>query len=140
MFRWSVKLALDSILLGGFDSDEELLDMLEEYSTAWYIGLDSDPGWRQAILDHTSSLFSLGFDDSRVRARDIGDVKGKRLGYGILRVRGWDGGDLRVRGWDGGDLGVRGWDGGDLRVRGWDDGDLRVRGWDDGDLRARGLV
>ncbi|KAF0306514.1 Pecanex-like protein 4 [Amphibalanus amphitrite] len=64
-YRWSVKLALDSILLGGFDSDDELLDTLEEYSTDWYIGLDSDPGWREAVLQHKPSLFSLGYDDSR---------------------------------------------------------------------------
>ena len=62
-----MKLALDSILLGGFDSDDELLDMLQEYSSDWYIGLDSDPDWRQAVLGHTPSLFSLGYDDTRVR-------------------------------------------------------------------------
>ena len=70
LVRWSVKLALDSILLGGFDSDDELLDTLEEYSSSWYIGLDSDPGWRQAVLDETPSLFSLGYDDTRVRSRE----------------------------------------------------------------------
>ena len=62
-----MKLALDSVLLGGFDSDAELLDTLQEYSSGWYIGLDTDPGWRQAVLGNTPALFSLGYDDNRVR-------------------------------------------------------------------------
>ncbi|XP_048831006.1 pecanex-like protein 4 isoform X1 [Brienomyrus brachyistius] len=61
-FRYSFKLLLDQASLGAIGGPEELLSTLEEYEQDWYIGLASEHGWRDAVLQEKPFLFSLGYD------------------------------------------------------------------------------
>ncbi|KAJ8290318.1 hypothetical protein GJAV_G00011360 [Gymnothorax javanicus] len=61
-FRYSFKLLFDQASLGPVESPAELLRTLEEYEQDWYIGLVSERGWQEAVLQETPYLFSLGHD------------------------------------------------------------------------------
>ena len=58
--RYSVKLAIDQILLGDTSSNEELQEYMEEYDRDWYIGSKKDPQWRESVVHGKPTLFSLG--------------------------------------------------------------------------------
>jgi hypothetical protein len=61
-FRYAVKLMYDSAILGDIDSVDELQVSLEEYDRNWYIGLENDDLWNDAVVSEKSQLFSLGFN------------------------------------------------------------------------------
>nr|KAG5714579.1 hypothetical protein BaRGS_007025 [Batillaria attramentaria] len=51
-------------LAGGIDDHEELEESLREFDSSWYIGLESDPEWKLAVLDNTiQPIFSLGHNN-----------------------------------------------------------------------------
>ncbi|XP_028251609.1 pecanex-like protein 4 [Parambassis ranga] len=61
-FRFSFKLLFDQASLGPMESPEELFSTLEEYERDWYIGLVTEKGWHDSILQEKPFLFSLGHD------------------------------------------------------------------------------
>ncbi|KAI3367719.1 hypothetical protein L3Q82_026557 [Scortum barcoo] len=61
-FRFSVKLLFDQASLGPMESSEELFSTLEEYERDWYIGLVTEKGWHDSVLQEKPFLFSLGHD------------------------------------------------------------------------------
>ncbi|XP_066550869.1 pecanex-like protein 4 [Amia ocellicauda] len=61
-FRFSFKLLFDQASLGPLEGPEELLGWLEECERDWYVGLVSDSGWQDAVLQEKPFLFSLGHD------------------------------------------------------------------------------
>ncbi|KAF7662639.1 hypothetical protein LDENG_00231050 [Lucifuga dentata] len=61
-FRYSFKLLFDQASLGPMEGPEELFSTLEEYERDWYIGLVTDKGWHDSILQEKPFLFSLGHD------------------------------------------------------------------------------
>lgn len=44
------------------ESPEELFSTLEEYERDWYIGLVTEKGWHDSVLQEKPFLFSLGHD------------------------------------------------------------------------------
>lgn len=61
-FRFSFKLLFDQASLGPMESPEELFSTLEDYERDWYIGLVTEKGWRDSVLQEKPFLFSLGHD------------------------------------------------------------------------------
>ncbi|XP_054652606.1 pecanex-like protein 4 [Dunckerocampus dactyliophorus] len=61
-FRFSFKLLFDQASLGPMESPEEMFSALEEYEKDWYIGLVSEKGWHDSVLQEKPFLFSLGHD------------------------------------------------------------------------------
>ncbi|XP_061599052.1 pecanex-like protein 4 [Cololabis saira] len=61
-FRFSFKLLFDQASLGPMESHEELFSTLEDYERDWYIGLVTEKGWRDSVLQEKPFLFSLGHD------------------------------------------------------------------------------
>nr|XP_046268054.1 pecanex-like protein 4 [Scatophagus argus] len=61
-FRFSFKLLFDQASLGPMESAEELFSTLEEYEKDWYIGLVTEKGWHDSVLQEKPFLFSLGHD------------------------------------------------------------------------------
>ncbi|CAH2328742.1 pecanex 4 [Pelobates cultripes] len=61
-FRYTLKLMVDKASLGPVEDFKELINYFEEYDHDWYIGLESDPRWQQAVLQEKPYLFSLGQD------------------------------------------------------------------------------
>lgn len=61
-FRFSFKLLFDQASLGPMESPEELFTTLEEYERDWYIGLVTEKGWHDSVLQEKPFLFSLGHD------------------------------------------------------------------------------
>ncbi|KAK2891789.1 pecanex-like protein 4 [Channa argus] len=61
-FRFSFKLLYDQASLGPMESAEELFSTLEEYERDWYIGLVTEKGWHDSVLQEKPFLFSLGQD------------------------------------------------------------------------------
>ncbi|XP_068436681.1 pecanex-like protein 4 [Clinocottus analis] len=61
-FRFSFKLLFDQASLGPMESREELFSTLEEYERDWYIGLVTEKGWHDSVLQEKPFLFSLGHD------------------------------------------------------------------------------
>ena len=71
--RYGVKLAVDQVLLGEVSSLEELQAYMEDYQRDYYIGLETDPGWTEAILKSTPNLFSLNYIPTQVVCYCISD-------------------------------------------------------------------
>lgn len=44
------------------ESPEEFFSTLEEYERDWYIGLVTEKGWHDSVLQEKPYLFSLGHD------------------------------------------------------------------------------
>lgn len=44
------------------ESQEELFSTLEDYERDWYIGLVTEKGWHDSVLQEKPFLFSLGQD------------------------------------------------------------------------------
>lgn len=44
------------------ESADELFSTLEEYERDWYIGLVTEKGWHDSVLQEKPFLFSLGHD------------------------------------------------------------------------------
>uniref|UniRef100_A0A8D2ZIF6 Pecanex-like protein n=1 Tax=Scophthalmus maximus TaxID=52904 RepID=A0A8D2ZIF6_SCOMX len=61
-FRFSFKLLFDQASLGPMESLDELFSTLEEYERDWYIGLVTEKGWHDSVLQEKPFLFSLGHD------------------------------------------------------------------------------
>ncbi|KAF1374859.1 hypothetical protein PFLUV_G00233440 [Perca fluviatilis] len=61
-FRFSFKLLFDQASLGPMESPEELFSTLEEYERDWYIGLVTEKGWHDSVLQEKPFLFALGHD------------------------------------------------------------------------------
>ncbi|XP_068195253.1 pecanex-like protein 4 isoform X2 [Antennarius striatus] len=61
-FRFSFKLLFDQASLGPMESPEELFSTLEEYERDWYIGLVTEKGWHDSVLQEKPFLFCLGHD------------------------------------------------------------------------------
>lgn len=57
---------LDSMLLGDIESHEELEESLRDYDKNWFIGRETDPEWKAAVLDNKPNLFSLGHNSLQV--------------------------------------------------------------------------
>ena len=50
----------DSFILSSeFEEHEDFLNALREYEEFWYIGLEDDEEWKNAILQETPSIFTL---------------------------------------------------------------------------------
>ncbi|XP_036431120.1 pecanex-like protein 4 [Colossoma macropomum] len=61
-FRYSVKLLIDQASLGPVESLEELYTTLQDYHDNWFIGLTTERGWHDGVLQEKPFLFSLGQD------------------------------------------------------------------------------
>ncbi|XP_066535867.1 pecanex-like protein 4 [Hoplias malabaricus] len=61
-FRYSVKLLIDQASLGPMESLEELYTTLQDYHNNWFIGLTTERGWHEGVLQEKPFLFSLGQD------------------------------------------------------------------------------
>ena len=57
-FRYSVKIAIDKSVLGGFDN-EELLDAMEDVHQNWFVGLETEPEWASSVRAEVPNLFCL---------------------------------------------------------------------------------
>ena len=55
--RAAVKLGLDQVILGDFD--DNLAAELDELDSDWYLGLDTEAGWKSAIAEEKPRLFSV---------------------------------------------------------------------------------
>lgn len=62
-----MKLMYDEVSLGEVDDFSELAEYLESYSTDYFIGLESEKGWEEAVLRQVPHLFSLGRDPEKVK-------------------------------------------------------------------------
>ncbi|KAF7710771.1 hypothetical protein HF521_009643 [Silurus meridionalis] len=61
-FRYSVKLLIDQASLGPMESEEELHSTLHHYHHHWFIGMATERGWHDGVLQEKPFLFSLGHD------------------------------------------------------------------------------
>ena len=61
-----MKLMYDEVSLGEIEDHSELSEYLESYSTDYFIGLESDQGWSEAVLTQVPHLFSIGRDPEKV--------------------------------------------------------------------------
>ncbi|XP_026887936.2 pecanex-like protein 4 [Electrophorus electricus] len=61
-FRYSVKLLIDQVSLGPLESLDEMYTTLQDYHINWFIGLATERGWHDSILEEKPFLFSLGHD------------------------------------------------------------------------------
>ncbi len=62
-YRSAVKLALDQVLLGPYSSpDEELSEALSDLDENWFLGVETESGWREAVIDEVPNLFSVSVD------------------------------------------------------------------------------
>ena len=61
-----MKLMYDEASLGEIEDHSELSEYLESYSTDYFIGLESDQGWSEAVLTQVAHLFSIGRDPEKV--------------------------------------------------------------------------
>ncbi|KAG9274958.1 pecanex-like protein 4 [Astyanax mexicanus] len=61
-FRYSVKLLIDQASLGPVESLEELYTTLQDYQNDWFIGLATERGWHDSVVQEKPFLFSLGQD------------------------------------------------------------------------------
>lgn len=66
-----MKLMYDEVSLGEVDDLSELTEYLESYSTDYFIGLESEKGWEEAVIMQVPHLFSLGQDPEKVKKRII---------------------------------------------------------------------
>lgn len=64
--RYSVKLLIDQASLGPVESEEELHSTLHHYHQHWFIGMATERGWHDGVLQEKPFLFSLGHDISMV--------------------------------------------------------------------------
>lgn len=58
-YRYAVKLMYDQISLGPAENYDELVEYFSEYDDDWYVGIESDPGWKKSLVDGNSHLFAL---------------------------------------------------------------------------------
>ncbi|XP_060781122.1 pecanex-like protein 4 isoform X1 [Neoarius graeffei] len=61
-FRYSVKLLIDQASLEPVESEEELHSTLHHYHHHWFIGMATERGWHDGVLQEKPFLFSLGHD------------------------------------------------------------------------------
>ncbi|XP_053357562.1 pecanex-like protein 4 isoform X1 [Clarias gariepinus] len=61
-FRYSVKLLIDQASLGPVESEEELHSTLHHYHHDWFVGMATERGWHDGVLQEKPFLFSLGHD------------------------------------------------------------------------------
>ncbi|XP_064484907.1 pecanex-like protein 4 isoform X2 [Ornithodoros turicata] len=61
-FRYSVKLALDAVLIGSADNDAQLMEALEDLDSDWFIGMEGSSSWSEAVLKETPQLFCIFHD------------------------------------------------------------------------------
>ena len=66
-----MKLLYDEVSLGEVDDFSELADSLESYSADYFIGLESEKGWEEAVIRQVPHLFSLGRDPEKVKNEKI---------------------------------------------------------------------
>ena len=59
----------NQVLLGSFASHQELSDALSDLDDNWYLGLESDPGWEEAVLAEKMHLFSVAVADNETSHR-----------------------------------------------------------------------
>ena len=59
----------DEVSLGDVDDFSELADYLDSYSTDYFIGLESEKGWEEAVVRKVPHLFSLGRDPEKVKLK-----------------------------------------------------------------------
>ena len=57
----------DEVSLGEVDDLSELAEYLESYSTNYFIGLESESDWEEAVVKQVPHLFALGQDPEMVR-------------------------------------------------------------------------
>jgi len=60
-------MAYDSFILGSeFEENEDFMNALKEYEELWFIGLEEDDEWKDAILQETPNIFTLGKNEKDV--------------------------------------------------------------------------
>ena len=67
IYRYAVKLMYDEVSIGEVDDFSELAEYLESYNTDYFIGLESEKYWEEAIAEEVPYLFSIGRDTEKVR-------------------------------------------------------------------------
>ena len=77
-----MKLMYDEVSLGEVDDLSELTEYLESYSTDYFIGLESEKGWEEAVIMQVPHLFSLGRDPEKVRKIIVPPPRPESLLYG----------------------------------------------------------
>ncbi len=63
-YRAAVKLSLDQVLIGAYNSHSELVDELEIIENDWHIGPENDPAWEIAVEQEIPNLFSISSTES----------------------------------------------------------------------------
>lgn len=63
--RYSIKLAIDSIVYGSSYDDDELYDEIKKHNKEWFIGIESDEEFLKNLKE-TKSIFSLSYDQRNV--------------------------------------------------------------------------
>ena len=61
----------DEVSLGEIEDHSELSEYLESYSTDYFIGLESEQEWGEAILKQVPHLFSIGCDPEKVHFQHV---------------------------------------------------------------------
>ena len=56
----------DEASLGECESSSELVEYLQQYDQEQFVGPDTEPGWKEAVLAEKPTLFSLGRDTEQV--------------------------------------------------------------------------
>lgn len=57
----------DEVSLGEVDDLSELAEYLESYSSDYFIGLECENNWEEAVVMQVPHLFALGRDPEKVR-------------------------------------------------------------------------
>ncbi len=66
-FQYSLKLAIDQILLGNdTQTHNELIESLIDYDMNWFIGDDTSIEWKNSVIAEKRNLFSIGRDPIKV--------------------------------------------------------------------------
>jgi hypothetical protein len=66
-FQYSLKLAIDQILLGNdIQTHNDLIENLIDYDMNWFIGDDTSVEWKNSVIAEKRNLFSIGRDPMKV--------------------------------------------------------------------------
>lgn len=57
---------IDQMLLGEITSEQEWEETLQEYDDKWFIGVEKESEWTEAILNNTPFMFSMGHNIAQV--------------------------------------------------------------------------
>ena len=60
------RVAMGTVDMASDESHDEVVTSLQEYDSSWCIAPEDSVEWRSALKDGIPSLFSIGFDSTKV--------------------------------------------------------------------------